>query len=231
MLGTRDSRTRERSCRYQLDRLAQVKLGTSILSVVLAVAACKDKDQTATKARIEPPTGPTATTPRRVPAIPLAPRPTKPGVVGPRVTIAPMKLDFTGKDLAIDADGNLTAGGKVRGKITADGKMLGPDGSVLLGIEDDGTVKFAQASDSQKVVVIDADGGVTVDGEPTMRIDDDGKIYSRRKPGGPLEDEGMALFEGPPETRRMAALVIVATMIGRPGGAPPSTGVVKSEVR
>ncbi len=204
---------------------------TSILAVVLAVAACKDKDQNQTKAANEPSNVATANPPKRVAAIPIAPRSTKPGEVRPRVTIAPMKLDFTGRDLAIDADGNLTVGGKVRGKVTADGKMLGPDGSVLLSIEEDGTVKFSQETDSQKVVVIDADGGVTIDGDSFMRIDEDGKIHSRKKPGpGPLEDEGLALFEGPPATRRMAALVIVATMIGRPGAAPPSTGM-KSDVR
>jgi hypothetical protein len=206
-----------------------VKLGTSILSLVLAVVSCKDKEPN--KPATEPSTAPTTTTPKRPSAIPIAPKPTKPGEVRPRVTIAPMKLDFTGKDLSIDADGTLTAGGKVRGKVTADGKMLGPDGSVMLDIEEDGTVKFAQERDSQKVVVIDPDGGVTIDGEPFMRIDEDGKILSRKKPGpGPLEDDGLALFEGPPATRRMAALVIVATMIGRPAPAPPST-VEKSEVR
>jgi hypothetical protein len=69
-------------------------------------------------------------------------------------------------------------------------------------------------------IQLDADGGVTVDGEAVLRIDANGAIFARRN-GPELEDEGLVVFDGPPATRRAVARLLVVQTLGASPPPPP----------
>jgi len=185
----------------------------------LAVAAgCKEKPKPA------PPPTPAGSVAPPVAAKPV-PAPVAPPVAAPapKLIIAASKLDLVRsglKEIKLDADGNITVEGKPYAKLSADGKISKITGEVVASIGDDGTVDFVGQTDDKSVYNIDEQGKVTLDGEEAFRIDEDGAVW-KRGPDGKLTNDGLAVYDGPPSTRRAVALLMVAISGGARTAPPP----------
>ncbi len=153
------------------------------------------------------------------------PAPVAPPVAAPapKLVIAASKLDLVRsglKEIKLDADGNITVEGKPYAKLSADGKISKITGEVVASIGDDGTVDFVGQTDDKSVYNIDEQGKVTLDGEEAFRIDEDGAVW-KRGPDGKLTNDGLAVYDGPPSTRRAVALLMVAISGGARTAPPP----------
>ncbi len=200
--------------------MKSVIVNSLLVLSVYGASACKDKPTapatTATAAKTVPSAATTA--PVRLPAVP-----TPPAAVAPKLVLAASKIELVRsglKEVALDAEGNITVEGKPYAKLSADGKISKATGEVVASIADDGTVVFAGPSMDQSVYSIDEQGKVTIDGEEAFRIDEDGSVW-RRGPDGKMLNDGLNVYDGPATSRRAVALFMVANAAGGQAAPPP----------
>ncbi|MEZ4401282.1 MAG: hypothetical protein R3B06_14745 [Kofleriaceae bacterium] len=198
--------------------LSQIVATLALAGAAAAPLGCK-KQETAPA----PPV--TAPKPAAAPP-PIAPQVARPPASAPVVLpIAANNLSMAGtssfRDLSLAADGTVTVGDKVVGVLTADGKLT-KDGQVVAALDGDGNLTLPTYPDVPPVR-IDPDGTILVDGDVAMTMSDDGKIYTRNKKTGELEENYLAIYEGPPEGRRASAVLLATMMMAvTPSPAPPT---------
>jgi hypothetical protein len=106
------------------------------------------------------------------------------------LTLAKVEATFGKGGLAIDENGTVKFAGKEIAKVTADGKLL-IDGKQVLSMAEDGTVEIDPAINSKnKTLEIAIDGTATVDGDPFLRVDENGKLWEHKSNGQPDQEVG-----------------------------------------
>jgi hypothetical protein len=189
----------------------------------LATVACKDKAAPA-PAKVDP----RSAVIERSAIKPATPAPIEvaksaavatPKIAGQVLSISPAKFTLTGKQYDVGANGTLLQGGKPVGKITYDGKLMDSKGQLLAAMSADGAVTFPENPEMNGKAKIGEDGSLTINGESYIRIDDQGKMYSRAAKPNPFKQDGLVPFEGSDEMRRTYALMVAASVAAIP---PPS---------
>jgi roadblock/LC7 domain-containing protein len=197
----------------------------------LATIACKDK-ATPAPAKVDPRSAAIERSAIK-PAIPAPIEVAKsaavatPRIAGQVLSISPAKFTLTGKQYDVGSNGTLLQGGKPVGKISDDGKLIDSKGQLLAAMNADGEVTFPANPEMNGKAKIAEDGSLTINGESYIRVDDQGKMYSRVAKPNPLKQDGVVAFEGSDEMRRTYALMVAASIAANPSpsrAAAPMAG-------
>lgn len=199
-----------------------------MLLLLLITASCKEKAATTAAGSSQPAAGSSASPARTARPLPLG----RPGAkvvpaANARLSIQPAKLDLVGSKLnevTIDDQGVVAFSGKPRLKLSSDGTMTTVDGKPVARLAEDGTLELAREIPDRPSIEIDERGTVTRDGETLFRIDEDGSVW-RRLPDGTMDNDGLAVMDGPPESRRTLAMLVAVMSISSPKPPPPSSSV------
>ncbi|MCA9685378.1 MAG: hypothetical protein KC457_24585 [Myxococcales bacterium] len=97
-----------------------------------------------------------------------------------------MQKDQPDKGIELAADGSVTIAGKPMGKVSADGKLSGVDGKVVMQVDAEGTVT---SPDGQRAPMVVQDNGVTMEGPDGKKIAvifaEDGSVKVEDKSAAP----------------------------------------------
>ena len=205
----------------------------SILAVTCALAACRDERKapaaaaTTTAAASTAAAGGGAGSAGRPRPAGLAPTPVKPGSgAAVRLPILPSRVELVGsrtmQEFQLGADGAVRVGEREVGRLSADGRLT-RDGTLVAELAEDGTLQVPGTDvPADRQIRIDPDGTVLVGDDVVWTIDEDGKIKTRGK-DGVLEDGGLAVFDGPSDSRRAIAMLMALQMLSsRPREVPPA---------
>lgn len=121
------------------------------------------------------------------------------GEPGPVIT-----MDATGSVDVVGQDGVLRAGSMT---LAANGTLVAPPTGVILALADDGTLA---APGNNRRVTLAKNGDIAMGDAPMMDFGDDGTVTFVG------ETSEHALYEGPAEARRAAAIVILGATIPKP---------------
>jgi hypothetical protein len=137
----------------------------------------------------------------------VAPVPTTTAIltIGP----ATMSADMDGKhmELAVAADGKVTADGRELGMLTPAGEVKATDGRLVASIDADGKVTIPGETEE---IIVRADGAVLDKGAVVLEVGPDGLLT------GPLVGTEMSnakiAITGAPDTRRAMMLAFITAM-------------------
>ena len=126
--------------------------------------------------------------------------------------------------LGVVAEGSFRSEREV-GVLTADGRFS-QGGRLIAELDADGLV-HVPAQPPGKTIRVDPDGTVLVDDDVVWAIGEDGQIHSRGK-DGVLTNDGLAVFDGPPESRRAIALLMALQLMSRPSASASASTTTSS---
>jgi hypothetical protein len=137
--------------------------------------------------------------------------------------IAELRFSDSGGDtLIVHSDGRIEAGGQVVGSVQPDGTLVGPDATVALTLNEDGSI--VDADGRALPVTVDAEGTLRSDTGQELRFTDDGSIVGENTQAPTVTVQGIT-----PETRRTAMFVLAGLLL--PVRAPSEAeGSVPAEV-
>jgi hypothetical protein len=195
-----------------------------VFASVLLLAACDKKDEKKADPKAEKQAEPTKKTDEPVKEV-VAPEPAKADVL----VLGAAKLKSKAKPeevIEIAADGTVSVAGETFVKLSADGKLSKPDGTLIGQVGADGVVTI----DGKPMGVTLVEGGASItmpDGKTsTVRFAEDGSITIDPKPEKDPPDE-MTTEGCTGPVAKTCALVLMMILLreGEPSPAPASVGV------